>query len=459
MQTSSVSRVLVLVALCVLAPVCLAQNRPMRGDTRGMEGQGQGQNTVDQFGRPLSGQIPPELAPFDDLVPQLLQKYDIPGCAIAVMNRDQLVMSRGYGWANREGKVPVAPDSLFRIAGLSKTITSAAILMLAQSGKLKLDAPVFDVLNDMKPLDGATPDPRLAKITIRQLLQGSGGWDAGASFDPFDRLAQIALATKQPAPPDNTALIRYMMGQPLQFDPGTKSVNSNFGYLLLGRVIEKVSGIGYEDFVNAQLFTPIGATSFRLAATRDQERDAGEVKYYDYKGAAKVASLFDANTFASRPDGAIGMESRGASEGWVCSAPDFLRFVSVIDGDDSRPDALTLDTLTEMARRPAYALKATSYAGMGWNVDPSVPFDPKNPNDHTPELFGNWWQEGALPGTSAFAGRDSYGRAWVALFNSHPQDDKAWKTDMITALNNAINQSQWPQPSDQNGNNDNRDGQ
>ncbi len=441
MRISSLSRGFALAALCAFPVVSFAQEGLTRGGRIGQAGQG----TADQFGRPLTGQIAPGLEPFDAQIPQLLQKYDIPGCVVAVMDNDKLVMTRGYGWADRDAKVPIDPNSTFRIGALSKPITATAILLLVQDGKLTLETRVFDVLKDLTPFPGETPDPRLSQITIRQLLQHSGGWDAGASFDPFDRLGQIATAAKQPAPPDSDAIIRYMMGQPLQFDPGTKAIYSNFGYLLLGRVIEKISGIGYEDFVDSKLFTPIGAQTFRLGATRKQERDATEAKYYDYKGAPLAASPFD-GTLVPRPDGSIGLESRGASDGWVSSAPDYLRFLSVIDATPVIPDVLTLPSLADLARRPAYALADETYYGLGLTIRPTKPFDPKKPNDTDTAVYGSWWLEGALPGTSSFAARDANGRAWVAFFNSHPQDDKAWSKDMLEALDTAIGGSQWPDP-------------
>ena len=444
-----------MVGLCALSSACLAQGGVSRG---GRAGQDQGQATVDQFGRPLTGQTGQGLEPFDAALSPLLEKYNIPGCVVAVMDNDKPVMTRGYGWANREAKVPIAPDSLFRIGGLTKPITAAAILLLVQDGKLTLDTPVFDVLKDLAPLEGGTPDPRLGKITIRHLLQHSGGWDAGASFEPFDRLGPIAKTAKQPATPDSDAIIRYMMGQPLQFDPGTKAVYSNFGYLLLGRVIEKISGIGYEDFVNGKLLNPIGTQTFRLGATRAQERDASEVKYYDFKGAPSATSLFDGN-LAARPDGSLGLESRGASDGWVCSAPDYLRFLSAVDAVPDVPDVLSDDAIVEMVRRPDYGLKDVTYYGLGWMVRPVRPYDPKYPNsNHKGEVYGNWWAEGGIPGTSSFTARDAFGHAVVVLCNSHPQDEKSWSNDLASAIDTALTQSQWGNQNGQNpeGNAENR---
>ena len=201
--------------------------------------------------------------------------------------------------------------------------------------------------------------------------------------------------------------------------------------------------------MNAKLFTPIGAQTFRLGATRDQERDANEVKYYDFKGAPTATSPFDGLS-APRPDGSIALESRGASEGWVCSAPDYLRFLGAIDAVPDLPDALGPEALVELARRPAYGLTAEMYYGLGWMVRPTRPFDPKKPDKHEPEVFGNWWHEGALPGSSSFVARDSFGRVVVVLFNSHPQDEKAWSNDLLQAVDTALTQSQWGNANGQN---------
>src|SRR5207253_9317336 len=139
--------------------------------------------------------------------------------------------------------------SQFRIASLSKPITSAAILLLVQRGKLNLDQRVFDLLS-YEPLPGETVDPRLATITMRNLLEHSGGWNRDTTFDPmFMMSVPIAVATGTPAPATTDSIIRYMMGKPLQFNPGSDYSYSNFGYSLLGRVIETITGQPYEKFV------------------------------------------------------------------------------------------------------------------------------------------------------------------------------------------------------------------
>ena len=110
-------------------------------------------------------------------------------------------------------------SALFRIASLSKPITAAAVLRLVEQNRLSLDAKAFALLSDLKPLVGATVDPRLADITVRHLLQHAGGWDRDASFDPMFRSTEIAAATNTPVPASAEAVIRFMHGPRLDFDP------------------------------------------------------------------------------------------------------------------------------------------------------------------------------------------------------------------------------------------------
>jgi N-acyl-D-amino-acid deacylase len=126
-----------------------------------------------------TGQAQAGLAPFDELIESLLRKYDLPGAALAVVKDGRLVVARGYGLADKEQRRAVQPDSLFRIASLSKPFTSAAILTLVERGRLRLDDRAFPLLALGEP-----SDPRLNTITIRELLLHAGGWDRDASFDP-----------------------------------------------------------------------------------------------------------------------------------------------------------------------------------------------------------------------------------------------------------------------------------
>src|SRR5262245_50546319 len=162
----------------------------------------------------VTGQPNPDLASFDDMMLAFLAKHDVPGAALAVTRDGMLVYARGFGIADHAG--PVLPRALFRVASISKPITAVAILKLIEEGKLKLDDRAFAVLQ-LQPFlpKGRKRDPRLKDITVRQLLQHTGGWDRDKSFDPMFRSVDIAKAFQAPPPAQAQHIIRYMLGQPL----------------------------------------------------------------------------------------------------------------------------------------------------------------------------------------------------------------------------------------------------
>jgi len=159
---------------------------------------------------PMTGTPNPAFKSFDDAVTKFMLKYEIPGGALAVTSGGKMIYARGYGWADVEENLPATPASLFRIASISKPITAVAVMTLVQDGKLKLDDHALHVLN-LKPLTGAKEDPRLVKITVRQLLQHTGGWDRDKSGDPMFKSVEIAKVAGMQPPADQRAIIRYML--------------------------------------------------------------------------------------------------------------------------------------------------------------------------------------------------------------------------------------------------------
>src|SRR5215203_4647915 len=232
---------------------------------------------------PITGTAVPGMAWYDKVIPDLMRKYKIPGGAIAVVRDGKLIYARGFGYADVENKSPVQPDALFRIASVSKPVTSAAIMKLVEDGKLKLDDRVAPFIAHLTPAPGTTVDPRWEQITIRHLLNHTGGWDRGkpnGGFDPIDRPLIAAAAVGAPAPASSETLIRYMKGMPLDFNPGENHAYSNFGYIILGRVIERVSGMPYAEFVRTRVLQPVGATRTQQGRSRMSGALPDEVKYY-----------------------------------------------------------------------------------------------------------------------------------------------------------------------------------
>src|ERR1043166_9468203 len=216
---------------------------------------------------------------FDTEMERFMSTRRVPGGALSVVKDGRLVYLRGYGWADHERKEKVKPESLFRIASISKPFTAVAVLKLVEAGRLDLNEPVIELLG-IEPVlrERKKMDDRLKKITVRHFLHHTGGWDSNVSGDPMFRSIEIAHATGVPPPAHQKEIIGYMLGQPLDFEPGTRYAYSNFGYCLLGRVIEKLGRMPYESFVRREVLEPMGIHRMRLGASLEAERAKGEVR-------------------------------------------------------------------------------------------------------------------------------------------------------------------------------------
>ncbi len=382
---------------------------------------------------------------FDGEMEAFMAARKIPGGALAVVKDRRLVLARGYGWADREKKLPVKPDSLFRIASVSKPVTAVAVLKLVEEGKLSLDTKAFELL-DLRPVVESLldPEPRLRQITIRQLLQHTGGWDRDKSFDPVFRSERIAQATNSTAPATAENVIRYMLARRLDFDPGTRYAYSNFGYCVLGRIIEKVSRQPYEQFVREKILRPIGLQRMRLGATLDGRQAPGEVRYYT-SGNGTTENVFppgpgQAPEKVPWPYGGFHLEAMDAHGGWIASALDLARFAAALDDPQHSPllKPATLATMyapppAPVSRKADGTLEA-SYYGCGWSVRPT------GANGQA-----NYWHNGSLPGTNTLLVRRSDGLSWAALFNQRSEDAQLSDSAIDPALHRAAGRVQtWP---------------
>jgi N-acyl-D-amino-acid deacylase len=318
-----------------------------------------------------SGHNVPELAPLERFVSGFMAKYKIPGGQCAVAKDGRLVYSRGFGFSDEARKTPVSPTARFRIASSSKPITAVGIMQLVERGKLRLDDTAFGILSHLKPPRGASVDPRLPQITVRHLLEHSGGFDS-SKFDPqFDAL-RVAARTFGHAPPaTHTDIIRYMMGKPLAFDPGTKFVYSNLGYNMLGRIIEQVTNQSYGDYIRQHVLEPAGARSMKLAArTTPSARLPDEVHYWDGPDALPCWPIYDDEEYwHTYSYGGFDGTVIDAHGGWIGNAPDLTRFLNAVGGSTGRQllKPQTVKTMLARPSIPAYAGKSDFYA-LGWNV-------------------------------------------------------------------------------------------
>lgn len=324
---------------------------------------------------------------------------------------------------------------------MSKPLTAVAILQLVERGKLQLTEHVFDVLKP--PRSTGQTDPRLKEITVLHVLQHRGGWDRDKSFDPMFRSVLIARAFNVPPPARPGQIVRYMMSQRLDFNPGEKEAYSNFGYCVLGRLIEKVSGQSYEAYVRNEVLAPIGIHDMRLGKTLLSKRAPREVKYYDEKDRTG-RSVFSPNVgkLVPLPYGAWCLEAMDAHGGWLASAEDLVRFACTFDVP-ARCKVLRSPAVAAMFARPegsagyeANGKPRDAYYACGWMV---------RPIGRAGRV--NTWHTGALDGTSTLLVRRHDGLCWAVLFNTRKGPDGEELADAIDGLVHkaADSVTVWPQ--------------
>lgn len=356
-----------------------------------------------------------ELSKLTDFFNQFIKEHQIPGAAVAITRNSKLMYARGFGWADREGKQRVEPESLFRIASISKPITAVAVMQLVESGRIRLTDPITDHLRNMSSYRKHSGfDQRINQITIQDLLRHSGGWDRSQSFDPMglDGHLRVAKSLGKRPPLKPRDMIRYMFREPLQFDPGTGYAYSNFGYLLLGRIIEDITGQSYEEYVKQHLLTPIGIRKTHIGHMALKNRAADEVRYYDHKQRTATTPFGPQRGKTVPYAYARPIQVMDAHGGWISSTVDLARFATAFDIPD--PSAiLKPESIATMFGRPPGILghdenghQKASYYALGWSVRPKG------------SGKANTWHTGSIQGTATLLVRRHDGFNWVILFNT-----------------------------------------
>jgi N-acyl-D-amino-acid deacylase len=381
----------------------------------------------------VTGLFVPKLAAYDELMTAFMREHKPPGAALAVAYYGRLVYARGFGFADVERREPVRPASLFRIASVSKPFAVATAMQLVEQGKLYLDQRVLPLLKFPPHLpQGARMDPRWHNITVRHCLQHTGGWNRDKSFDPMSAAAaeQVASALRVPLPVHPRQIISYTMGKPLDFNPGTAYAYSNFGYCVLGRVIEAVMGKPYHEVVRERILAPLGIRGMQLGKNLLKDRAPGEVEYYDRNqrmGRAICGPKIGAEV--PLPYGVECIESMDVNGGWIASAVNLLRFAASLD-DPKRSPILNAESIRTMlapppgpvGHGPAGRPKETYY-GCGWEVRPARQAD-------------KWtkWHTGLLAGSSTLLVCRDDGIDWAVLFNRDAGKDGKEYAGLIDPL-------------------------
>ena len=222
------------------------------------------------------------LTGLDTKIQSYMRQWGLHGASLAIMRNDSLVYAKGYGWADEEKQVKMQPSNILRVASVSKLLTAAGIMLLQDQGKLNIKDTVFGprgILTDTT-YTSVMKDPNYKKITVEDLLRHKGGFTSYGG-DPMFSTRTIMQTNHLDTPPDNTELMRIMLRRRLRFVPGTSQYYSNFGYLLLSKVIEEVSGQPYEEFMQKNVLEPAGCYDMHIAGNYYKDKRKNEVRYYN----------------------------------------------------------------------------------------------------------------------------------------------------------------------------------
>jgi N-acyl-D-amino-acid deacylase len=186
--------------------------------------------------RPATGTPNPAFDPLDRAVLAHMDNVGATAATVAVSKDGKLLHSRGFGWRDQEKTTPTPPDALFRLASVTKSFTKAVVAEAVRAGHLSPDDKLIDRVG-IKPAGGQLGDERLKAVTVRHLLEHKGGWQQPGVFDPVFRPAAVAKKLNLDRPVGPADVVAYALGRELQYDPGTKTAYSNFGYVALGQVL------------------------------------------------------------------------------------------------------------------------------------------------------------------------------------------------------------------------------
>lgn len=338
-----------------------------------------------------------ELNGLDRKVEAYMRRWELKGASLAITRNDSLLYAKGYGWADEEMGVKMEPSHIMRMASVSKLITAAGIMVLQDRDSLSIKDTVFGpsgILSDSL-FTSAIKDKNHHKITVEHLLRHQGGFYRDPLFSSRDVKHQLQLD----APPVKEDFYRLVLGRRLSFMPGTWQRYSNFGYLLLSEIIEKVSGMPYEEFIRTQVLAPAGCYDMHIGGNYYADKRENEVRYYTHNGDGKyIEDYSDNGEMVERCYGGNNIPLLSGAGAWCASPAEIARLVASIDGRPEVPDIISQEAFEQMIE---YFDKDTF--SLGWN-------------DTAPEK--GWSRTGTLSGTCALVRQFPDGECWVMITNT-----------------------------------------
>lgn len=338
-----------------------------------------------------------ELEGLDKKIRYYMRKWQLKGASLAVTRNDSLLYAKGYGWADEEKGIEMAPGHILRMASVSKLLTATGIMVLQDKGMLNIKDTVFGpsgILNDSL-ITKTVRDRNYRKITVEHLLRHQGGFSRDPLFSSRDVKNQLQLDHA----PQKEDFYKVVLNRRLRFVPGSWQNYSNFGYLLLSEIIEKVSGQSYEQFMQENVLKPAGCYDMHIAGTYYKDKRENEVRYYTHDGDGKFIEEYNGSgRIVERCYGGNNIPLLSGAGAWCGSPIEIARFVASIDGDPGVPDIISEESFRQMTE-----YLDTETFSLGWN-------------DTNPAK--SWSRSGTLSGTCALVERFPDGECWILITNT-----------------------------------------
>lgn len=357
----------------------------------------------------------PEMTHCDTQMENFLDSFGIPGATIAVSVNGRMVYSRAFGNADIASTEATQPYHMFRIASLSKPITAIGIMKMVDDGLLNLNDQVFGtgglLENHWYFSNISITDTRYNDITVQMLLEHTSGWDRGVSCfpnptspytwsfsgcDPIVAPLHVTEVLGESNPVKEEHLISFLLEQDLNHDPGTVSAYSNMGFLVLSEIIEEISGMSYESWIQQEILHPLGIYDMHIGNNLLANKKEREGEYIG-EGFTTL-SLYNDGTSVPWEYGGYSIEAMDGHGGWIATSRDLIRLLLAADGFNTKPDILSSTAVTTMSTPST----VNSGRAKGWRVNSS----------------NNWWHSGALRGTATYLVRTSGGATWAILLNT-----------------------------------------
>ena len=341
----------------------------------------------------------PELHAMDSIMQRYLKRWEIHGAQLAISRHDSLLYARGFGYADKDRQIPMEPSYIMRMASVSKLVTATGIMKLRDMGKIRLSDKVFGpkgILNDTFYVNSIR-DKRYFDITVEQLLRHKAGFTNYAG-DAIFSTRYIMQQNHLTTPPDHRTLLRIVLRRHLGYTPGAAQRYCNIGYTLLSLIIEKRTGMSYENFMQRYVLYPAGCYDFHIAGNYLKDRRPNETVYYMHSSSVPVPEFNNSGRMVVRCYGENDITTALGAGAWVASAAELCRLVASIDGDRIVPDVISPQAVKLMTQEmPDHQFS------LGWN------FTPRN---------RPWIRTGSLVGTSALILRYPDGECWVFITNT-----------------------------------------